>query len=118
MTTLTLPAILADPWNAVAQELPTAPEAFLLELAYMAANYCMEREQRLMHAARRGLYSPPEWDRLGIGVHEFNEGRTLSAETRVIAIMRLYRERFGHLAEFMDEESLNFHDRFEAEAEQ
>ena len=89
---LTLEAIAADPWNAVALPLPADADKELLTAARSAADYCVHGEHHLMMEARAGRNTEhwsEELHAAGIAqpdVHEYNEARWFEAVKRVDAI--------------------------------
>ena len=101
MSTLTIEAIRKNPWNAVARRLPAHPDELLLELAYLATNYCRSSEYRLMLAARAGIYTPLGWlpERAFPDVHEESEIYACAADFKLFEICDRYEEEFGKLLE-------------------
>ena len=101
MSTLTLVAVRKNPWNAVNRKLPEHPEPLLLELAYLATNYCRTSEQRLMRAARAGIYTPLGWlpERAFPDAHEESEIHACAADFKLLEICDRYEEEFGRLLE-------------------
>jgi len=89
---LTLEAITADPWNAVALPLPADADKVLLTAARDVADQFVHEEHHLMREARAGRNTEHWSEELyaaGIAqpdVHEYNEGRWLEAMARVEAI--------------------------------
>ena len=97
MPILTIEAIRENPWNVVEHELPTRPEELLLEVAYLAADYCRRAEFLLMEAARERRYVPPGWEPVGNheDVHEENEGRSVQADFKLQEICDLCEKEYG-----------------------
>jgi len=78
---VTLDAIRAEPFNAVALALPDDASPELLRAVANAADFCLTGDHELMIAARAGIYDPPGY----VGqcdVHEINEGNWLIALAR------------------------------------
>ncbi len=89
---LTVEAIEADAWNAVAYELPEKADPALLDAAFGAVRGCIARERELMLAAEEGLHVP-EGRTEGedsAPVHACNEARWRQARERLDLIGNRY----------------------------
>ena len=88
MAMLTIEAIRENPWNVLTHKLPDACGPLLLEVAWLAADYCRKSESLLVNAVRQNIYAPPEWRPGGPDAHEYTEGNALAAEKKVREILR------------------------------
>jgi hypothetical protein len=89
---LTLEAIEADAWNAVAYELPEKADRALLDAAFRAVRSCVARERELMLAAEDSLHvraGRTEGEN-SAPVHACNETRWRQARERLDLIGNRY----------------------------
>lgn len=84
MPTLTIEDIRNNPWSVLTHQLPERPDALLLEIARLAADYCRLSEAVLTDAVREGRYLPPGWEPTDDwpDAHEITEGRMLEADRK------------------------------------
>jgi hypothetical protein len=89
---LTLEAIEADAWNAVAYELPEKADRALLDAAFRAVRSCVARERELMLGAEEGLHVPAgrTEGEDSVPVHAYNEARWRQARERLDLIGNRY----------------------------
>ena len=101
MPILTIEAIRANPWNVVTHKLPTYPAQLLLEVAYLAADYCRASEYFLVTAVTRSNYTPEGWEPTddGCDAHEESEARGFNAHLRLEEICSLYEKQFDEKLE-------------------
>ncbi len=97
MPILTIDALQENPWSVVSHELPPQPPRLLLELAYLAADYCRTSEFLLMEAARLGSYVPCGWmpGDDSPDVHEASEARWCEADARLAVISELLAQQLA-----------------------
>lgn len=101
MPTLTIEALRENLWNVISHELPPHPPRVLLHLAAMAASYCRNSEYMLMHAARRGEYTPTWWrpGQVQPDAHEESETCGYNAECRFDEIAMFLEVEYGECIE-------------------
>lgn len=100
MPILTIEAIRQNPWNVVTHKLPTCPGRLLLEVAYLAADYCRASEYFLVTAVTRSNYTPEGWEPTdGCDAHEESEARGFNAHLRLEEICSLYEKQFDEKLE-------------------
>ncbi len=87
MPTLTIEAIRENPWNITTHGLPDRCEPLLLEIAWLAADYCRKSESLLTNAVREDEYVPPEWQPDGCDAHECTEGNAEAADRKAREIL-------------------------------
>jgi hypothetical protein len=94
MPILSLKAIRENPWNVLSHDLPNKCPPLLLEIAWLAADYCGKSESLLVNAIRQQMnlpaqqrYVPAEWRPGGPDAHEYAEGKALAAEDKAREII-------------------------------
>jgi hypothetical protein len=94
MPILSLEAIRENPWNVLSHELPDQCQPLLLEIAWLAADYCSKSESLLLNAIRQQMdvpaqqrYIPAEWRPGGPDAHEYHEGNVRVAEDKAREII-------------------------------
>jgi hypothetical protein len=94
MPILSLEAIRENPWNVLSHDLPNQCPPLLLEIAWLAADYCGKSESLLVNAIRQQMYLPAqqryvpaEWRPGGPDAHEYPEGNALAAEDKAREII-------------------------------
>ena len=92
MPVLTLETLIADPWNAVAHDLPSNASRVFLEMVRDAARQCVTGHHALMMAARHGDYTAWTPDHESPDAHEEAEAYWLEALARYDLIEKRLRE--------------------------
>ncbi len=94
MPTLSLETIRENPQNVLSHDLPVRCDRLLLEMAWLAADYCRKSESLLVNAIRQQMYLPAqqwyvpaEWRPGGPDAHEYPEGNALAAEDKAREII-------------------------------
>jgi hypothetical protein len=87
MPDLTIEAIRENPWNVLTHNLPNRSPPLLLEIAWLAADYCHKSEGLLANAVREQMYVPPEWRPGGPDGHEYPEANAWAAEQKASEII-------------------------------
>lgn len=81
------PLIRENPWNVTTHGLPDRCEPLLLEIAWLAADYCRKSESLLTNAVREDEYVPPEWQPDGCDAHECTEANAEAADRKAREIL-------------------------------